>query len=162
MLTSGASETPAGPYQGQNQQLYTPTSLAPTPSVQTSYSFSVSITDVVIDKEESGKSIVYYVLQIDALPPQGEAKVSWTVSRRYSDFVKLKSELALCGYSNLPSLPPKTWLTDRLDKKLIANRKVSLAKFVNAIILDRPLFKTRLVRYFLKTSEFCWIFIWSL
>ena len=154
-MPSGGSDTPAGPFGGQNQQLYTPSSLAPTPNVQSSYEFSVSISDVVIDKENKNKSVVYYVLQLDALPPRGQGgKVAWTVSRRYSDFVKLKSELALCGFASLPALPPKTWLTDRLDEKLIATRKISLASFMNAIILDKPLFKTRLVRYFLKTSEF--------
>ena len=135
--------------------MLTPSNLPRTPSVTTAYAFHASIYDVLIDKSNETKPVVYYILQMTGeLVGSGAECVEWTVSRRYSSFVQLKTELAVIGFSELPPLPPKTWFMDRLNTGLIEKRKIELTNFVNAIIRNRELFKTRLVRYFLKTSDF--------
>ena len=135
--------------------MLTPSNLPRTPSVTTAYAFHASIYDVLIDKSNETKPVVYYILQMTGeLVGSGAESVEWTVSRRYSSFVQLKTELAVIGFSELPPLPPKTWFMDRLNTGLIEKRKIELTIFVNAIIRNRELFKTRLVRYFLKTSDF--------
>ena len=153
------SDTNAGPRSlgqvGSMPVMLTPSNLPRTPSVTTAYAFSASIYDVLIDKANESKPVVYYILQMTGeLVGSGAEKITWNVSRRYSSFVQLKGELAVVGFTELPPLPPKTWFTDRLNPSLIEKRKVELTNFVNAMIRNRELFKTRLVRYFLKTSDF--------
>ena len=148
------TDSPARTTSREGGGRFTPSSLAPTPSIHSAYEFAVVISDVIIDTVKEGKPIVYYSLEVVATSSDDGEEIVWTVSRRYSDFVKLKTELVLCGFAQLPVLPPKTWFTDPLDKVLIAKRKAALSSFMNALILDENLFKTRLVRYFLKTSEF--------
>jgi hypothetical protein len=135
--------------------MLTPSNLPKTPSVTTAYAFYASIYDVLIDKSNERKPVVYYILQLTGeLVDSGAESIEWTVSRRYSSFVQLRSELTLVGFTNLPPLPPKTWFMDRLNPGLIEKRKNELTSFVNAMIRNKELFKTRLVRYFLKTSDF--------
>ena len=140
---------------GSTPVMLTPSNLPRTPSVTTAYAFSASIYDVLIDKANERKPVVYYILQMTGeLVGSGAEKITWNVSRRYSSFVQLKGELAVVGFTDLPPLPPKTWFVDRLNPSLIEKRKIELTSFVNAMIRNRELFKTRLVRYFLKTSDF--------
>ena len=76
--------------------MLTPSNLPKTPSVTTAYAFYASIYDVLIDKSNERKPVVYYILQLTGeLVDSGAETIEWTVSRRYSSFVQLRSELTL-------------------------------------------------------------------
>ena len=67
-----------------------------------------------------------------------EEKESWTVYRRYTDFLKLRttlnSELSVTGYSTMvPLLPPKVWLGN-FDANVLNTRSEKLYSWLSLLL----------------------------
>ncbi|XP_026741178.1 PX domain-containing protein kinase-like protein [Trichoplusia ni] len=76
---------------------------------------------------------------------------TWTVSRRYKDFVELHAALAPSGY-DLP-LPPKKYFGN-LDPSFIAERQIALQNYLNEILRHDELALSRQVRSFLDPHNY--------
>ena len=69
--------------------------------------------------------------------------MSWSIDKRYSDFVNLRQALARVAGSGpaqadvraLPALPPKVWLGSSLDPALVETRRAVLEQFFQRLVL---------------------------
>ena len=88
---------------------------------------------------------------------------SWTVERRFSDFVYLARQLSKsCVGISLPQLPPKRLLGSSIDPKFVEDRKQQLNSYLQKLVAIPNVWdNTDLVR-FLDNESNAMMFIWNL
>ncbi|KAK2160115.1 hypothetical protein LSH36_140g05008 [Paralvinella palmiformis] len=101
-----------------------------------------------IEAAHNLKDHTEYVIRVQKGPiPEN----SWTVLRRYSQFVNLENELRIAGIG-LP-LPPKKIL-GKMDREFIAERQQGLQDFLDAVLKHHMLAISKPVRIFLDEANF--------
>lgn len=78
---------------------------------------------------------VHYTVPAELVSAGGESVIDWTVSRRYSEFEKLRSRLAELS-TIVPTLPGKSWFGS-MSADTVAARKAGLKTFL-ADCIQRP------------------------
>eukprot|EP00941_MAST-03F_sp_MAST-3F-sp1_P004460 g4460.t1 len=98
-----------------------------------SFSISISIpTTSIVEKNDSLKKLKFTIYHIYIKRDSH----TYTIFRRYSDFVRLRVALvsrSLPGSSL--NLPPKSWFNN-FDPQLIENRRVQLEEYLRAIVAE--------------------------
>eukprot|EP00611_Tribonema_gayanum_P031887 TRINITY_DN9340_c0_g1_i1.p1 TRINITY_DN9340_c0_g1~~TRINITY_DN9340_c0_g1_i1.p1 ORF type:complete len:1500 (-),score=485.70 TRINITY_DN9340_c0_g1_i1:137-4636(-) len=93
---------------------------------------------IVIDKAyvsqtgRSGNPHVAYRIRVKT------ARRSWTVERRFSDFVWLHETLAeALSNDDLPQLPPRRIFGDKMNREFIEERRMSLQNYLVGLLADK-------------------------
>ena len=110
--------------------------------------YSVGVPTAVAPEEHGQGEFTLYRLAVQAktrcrvsgaLP----RTMSWSIDKRYSDFVNLRQALArvrgppqaVADVRALPALPPKVWLGSSLDATLVETRRAALEQFFQRLVL---------------------------
>eukprot|EP01114_Cavostelium_apophysatum_P023375 TRINITY_DN8783_c0_g2_i1.p1 TRINITY_DN8783_c0_g2~~TRINITY_DN8783_c0_g2_i1.p1 ORF type:complete len:402 (-),score=115.95 TRINITY_DN8783_c0_g2_i1:3-1208(-) len=112
---------------------------------------SVSIDDHVTRKDLDKEYTSYKIVVRDGLE-------SWTIFKRYSDFVALHNQLKeRFGERNLPPLPERRSILEHLSKKkddqFNTKRRASLESLLQLLMSDSQVFQTGEVRNFLQPPD---------
>lgn len=108
-------------------------------------------TDVLICTVESSQNIqghTEYVIRIQREP---HPEKCWHIKKRYRDFAALNGLLSMSGIT-LP-LPPKR-LIGNMDPLFVAERQVSLQKYLNVLLANPFLSASFPVRHFLDPDNY--------
>lgn len=85
----------------------------------------------------------------------GTDEIVWHITARYSDFVRLHSELlSKEGFreDDLPALPPKKWLFNQ-SPTFVGQRMADLQKYTQMLLLDPRVVRSMIVKKFFKVEE---------
>ncbi|XP_013794155.1 uncharacterized protein LOC106478180 isoform X2 [Limulus polyphemus] len=78
---------------------------------------------------------------------------SWFVFRRYTDFVRLNKKLRVLFPGLRLKLPGRKWFGDNFDPIFLEDRLLGLQSFVNSIITQKHLLKSKPVQEFICADE---------
>ena len=116
---------------------------------------SVRITASHFSEEPGRKPYVLYTIRVD----RQQEEESWTVDRRYRDFVALRKAVLSCfsGSLRIP-LPPKKILGN-LDVMFVAQRLNGLQAFLDALQQYSAVMQLPPVLAFFNAKEKCSSFV---
>ena len=94
-----------------------------------------------------GREVVFYQVRVCS----GHKK--WHLNKRFNDFYDLNAEMKL-KHSNLPVLPPKTWMPLTLDKD-IDDRRQQLHLYLQEIMNRVDMRTSPVFRKFIEMDHHC-------
>ncbi|OVA13728.1 Phox homologous domain [Macleaya cordata] len=117
----------------------------------TGWSYCVTIPSwIVLPKSRDAEGIVFYRVQVGIQSPEG-VSTARGVLRRFSDFMKLFSELKRAfPKKNLPPAPPKHILRINSSRSLSEERRCSLEEWMGRLLSDIDLSRSVPVASFLE------------
>ncbi|KAI8968665.1 PXA domain-containing protein [Pilobolus umbonatus] len=112
----------------------------------------VSITSATIGSDKQGE-FALYVIEIHQLGPDGHYVSGWIVARRYSEFYALHQKLK-DTYTLVKNIEfPSKWPLLKLQKPFLDSRRISLQKYLRALIEDPEICKSSEFRTFLSQQK---------
>lgn len=84
---------------------------------------------------------------------QKNAKESWFIFRRYTDFVRLNDQLQYLFPNFRLALPPKRWFGNNFDPMFLEDRQLGLQAFLNNICGHKDIVQSDCVREFLCVDD---------
>ncbi|KAF5352451.1 hypothetical protein D9756_005902 [Leucocoprinus leucothites] len=112
----------------------------------------VSIVSSTVS-EESGKSVVRYLVEVQQLAPDGSFASGWVVARRYNEFFNMHNRLRE-KYALVKNLDfPGKRLVTTLSGSFVDMRKVALEKYLQSIIAIPIVCESNELRTFLSRDS---------
>ncbi|GAB2293637.1 hypothetical protein Dimus_027850 [Dionaea muscipula] len=117
----------------------------------TGWSYCVTIPSWIMLPSPSGSGpVVFYRVQVGVQSPEGVTTIRG-ILRRFSDFLKLFSEVKkLFPWKNLPSAPPKRLLMRTKSRRDVDERRCSLEDWMEKLLSDIDVSRSAAVANFLE------------
>ncbi|EAA28340.3 hypothetical protein GE21DRAFT_9149 [Neurospora crassa] len=113
---------------------------------------TIKIKNIHVGREEDGKEFAMYAIEVLRNAGEKMPAATWTVTRRYSEFLELHQKLR-SQYSSVRNLDfPRRRMVMKLQNDFLQKRRVALEKYLNQLLLLPDVCHSRELRTFLSQS----------
>ncbi|KAI7908175.1 PXA domain-containing protein [Cokeromyces recurvatus] len=115
----------------------------------------IKITNATMGTDQHGDFALLYVIEIQQLDINNNFASGWIVARRYSEFFNLHQQLKE-KYPRLKMIDfPAKWpsLLNKLQKSFVEARRMSLERYLRALIKDHEICQSQELRSFLSQQS---------
>jgi sorting nexin-25 len=113
---------------------------------------TIKIKSIRLDKEEDGKEVAFYAIEVSRNAGERMPAAIWVVHRRYSEFLELHQKLR-SRYPSVRNLDfPRRRVVMKLQSDFLQKRRVALEKYLSELLLLPDVCRSRDLRAFLSQS----------
>ncbi|KAH6618048.1 PXA domain-containing protein [Chaetomium sp. MPI-SDFR-AT-0129] len=113
---------------------------------------TVQIKSIRLDREEDGKEVAFYAIEVSRNAGERMPAATWVVTRRYSEFLELHQNLR-SRYPSVRNLDfPRRRVVLKLQNEFLQKRRVALEKYLSELLLLPDVCRSRDLRAFLSQS----------
>ncbi|KAH6640553.1 PXA domain-containing protein [Chaetomium tenue] len=113
---------------------------------------TIKIKSIRLDKEEDGKEVAFYAIEVSRNAGERMPAAIWAVHRRYSEFLELHQKLR-SRYPSVRNLDfPRRRVVMKLQSDFLQKRRVGLEKYLSELLLLPDVCRSRDLRAFLSQS----------
>ncbi|KAK3402087.1 PXA domain-containing protein [Sordaria brevicollis] len=113
---------------------------------------TIKIKNIHVGREEDGKEFAMYAIEVLRNAGEKMPAATWTVTRRYSEFLELHQKLR-SQYPSVRNLDfPRRRVVMKLQNDFLQKRRVALEKYLNQLLLLPDVCHSRELRTFLSQS----------
>lgn len=113
---------------------------------------TIKIKNIHVGREEDGKEFAIYAIEVLRNAGEKMPAATWTVTRRYSEFLELHQKLR-SQYPSVRNLDfPRRRVVMKLQNDFLQKRRVALEKYLNQLLLLPDVCHSRELRTFLSQS----------
>ncbi|RKF76840.1 putative intermediate filament protein [Golovinomyces cichoracearum] len=113
---------------------------------------TIRITSILVGKEEDGREYAVYVVEINRKAGEQMPAATWTITRRYSEFLELHQKLREKYISIRNSNFPRRRVVMKLQADFLQKRRIALERYLREILLLPEVCRSRELRTFLSES----------
>jgi hypothetical protein len=130
----------------------------------TSIDISICATDIIATPKSTNGHVVYKILVTPVKPSIGDAPIqSWTIERRFNDFVFLDQCLRKHNpKAKYPNLPPKRFFGSSSEPKFVEERRLQLETYLIELVRIPLSWVKSDLAHFLDNECNRMMFIWNL
>lgn len=113
---------------------------------------TIKIKSIRLDKEEDGKEVAFYAIEVSRNAGERMPAAIWIVHRRYSEFLELHQKLR-SRYPSVRNLDfPRRRVVMKLQSDFLQKRRIALEKYLSELLLLPDVCRSRDLRAFLSQS----------
>ncbi|KAL2162031.1 hypothetical protein VTH06DRAFT_7816 [Thermothelomyces fergusii] len=113
---------------------------------------TVKIQSIRFEREDDGKEVAFYVIQVSRNAGERMPAAAWVVTRRYSQFLELHQKLR-SRYPSVRNLDfPRRRVVMKLQNDFLKKRRAGLEKYLGELLLLPEVCRSRELRAFLSQS----------
>lgn len=113
---------------------------------------TIKIKSIMVGKEEDGREYAVYVVEVQRKAGEQMPAATWTITRRYSEFLELHQRLRM-KYPSVRNLDfPRRRMVMKLQSDFLHKRRLALEKYLRDLLLLPDVCRSRELRAFLSQS----------
>lgn len=113
---------------------------------------TIKVKSIMVGKEENGQKYALYVIEVQRKAGEQMPAATWTVSKRYSEFHELHTNLRI-RYPSVRNLEfPRRRMVMKLQTEFLHKRRLALEKYLTELLLLPDVCRSRDLRAFLSQS----------
>ncbi|CCU75320.1 PXA domain containing protein [Blumeria hordei DH14] len=113
---------------------------------------TVRIKSIAVGKDEDGKDFATYIIEVQRKAGEQMPAATWTINRRYSEFLELNQKLRE-KYASTRTLEfPRRRMVMKLQADFLHRRRLALERYLQEILLLPEICRSRELRTFLSES----------
>jgi sorting nexin-25 len=113
---------------------------------------TIKIKSIMVGKEDDGREYAVYVVEVQRKAGEQMPAATWTITRRYSEFLELHQRLRM-KYPSVRNLDfPRRRMVMKLQSDFLHKRRLALEKYLRDLLLLPDVCRSRELRAFLSQS----------
>ncbi|RDW72040.1 hypothetical protein BP5796_08074 [Coleophoma crateriformis] len=113
---------------------------------------TIKIKSIMVGKEDDGREYAVYAVEVHRIAGEQMPAATWTITRRYSEFLELHQRLRM-RYPSVRHLDfPRRRMVMKLQTDFLHKRRLALEKYLKELLVLPEVCRSRELRAFLSQS----------